>query len=97
MIGIHLNRAILHLVFQDKAVRSHRHDDADEKNLINAARDTVKIAFTAVADYIQKNHEAEYLASLAKNLGKCEALAIALLGPKQKPAQATLFPDDDKE
>jgi hypothetical protein len=96
MIGIHLNRAILHLIFQDRAIRSLRHDDADERSLINAARAATKPVFLAVADYIQKNHEYEYLASLAKNLGKCEELATALLGPKATPAQATLFPEEIK-
>jgi hypothetical protein len=81
MIGIHLNRVILHLVFQDSKVRQLRHDNAEESGLIEAAREATRRIFTLVAEYVQRQHESEYLASLCKNLGKCEELSAALLAP----------------
>jgi AIPR protein len=79
-IAIHLNRIILHLVFQDSAVQSLRHDNSDEKTCLHSVRESAKRIFARVADYIEKVHPEDYLASLCKNLSKCEQLANVLLG-----------------
>lgn len=86
LVGIHLNRMILHLVFRDAEVRALRHDNADQTKLIDAARKATHRVFNSVAAYIQENHEDDYLASLCKNSAKCEDLANELLaggGTKQ--------------
>ncbi len=94
MIGVHLNRIILHLVFSDYRVRALRHDEADEGALISAAKTSTDEVFIWVSGYISANHDGEYLASLCKNLSKCEALANAFLRPEAAQAgtsQADLF------
>jgi hypothetical protein len=79
MVGIHLNRVILHLVFQDVRVKRLRHDSADQAALIEAARMATKDVFRPVTDYLQEHHEYDYLASLCKNHAKCEELTKTLL------------------
>jgi hypothetical protein len=93
-IAIHLNRIILHLVFQDAAVKSLRHDNADEKTCLSAVRESTKTVFKRAAEYIEKVHPDDYLASLCKNHSKCEQLVNTLLGRtniKNDGGQGTLF------
>jgi len=78
MIGIHMNRVILHLVFQDPRIKSINHDDAEAAPLLNEAVQATERAFKAVASYLQTNHPNEYLASLCKNRPKCAALVSAI-------------------
>jgi hypothetical protein len=54
MVGIHMNRLILHLIFQEPDVRALRHDTAPEAELIEAARRAVAPIFASVADYLGK-------------------------------------------
>ena len=89
MVGIHLNRIILHLVFQNEEVKKLRHDKADQSALIAAARGATQSIFAPVANYLQDNHEYDYLAVLCKNNAKCEDLVQQLKGPG--PKQGTLF------
>jgi hypothetical protein len=89
MVGIHLNRIILYLVFQDAEVKRLRHDKADPSALINAAREAAKRVFAPVADYLQEFHEYDYLAVLCKNSAKCEELVRSLR--EAGPRQGTLF------
>jgi hypothetical protein len=91
-VGVHLNRVILHLVFQDQGVKAVSHDATPEDKLILAAREATQRLFPLVAKYVQENHAGEYLASLCKNFGKCEALVEALVapGPKHVPVQGKL-------
>ena len=91
MIGIHLNRVISHLVFQDNRVRSLHHDNADIKELKEAAKLETSRVFPLVAEYIQLHHENEYLASFCKNVKKCEALVANLESPDAQDAQARLL------
>jgi hypothetical protein len=87
LIGVHLNRVILYLVFQDSKVRQLRHDSADEAALIEAAREATKRIFVSVAEYVQREHEGDYLAGLCKNFTKCENLSKVLLMPKEAAAK----------
>ena len=93
LIAIHLNRLILHLVFQDSTLVPLRHDGAEEVACIEAARAATKAVFVRVAEYIQRVHPDNYMASLCKNLTKCEALVKSLLTnqPPADNAQGQLF------
>jgi hypothetical protein len=92
-IAVHLNRLILHLVFNDDSLRALRHDGADEIECLKTSRDIVQKIFPRVATYIEEHHPENYLASFSKNLTKCEQLAAALKGgdPPATPKQGTLF------
>jgi hypothetical protein len=90
LIAVHLNRLILHLVFNDGSLRALRHDNADETECIRTARNATIEIFPRVAKYIQDNHPDNYLASFSKNLSKCDLLAKVLLGG-ETPKQGSLF------
>ena len=51
MVAIHMNRLILHLVFQTPDVKALLHDNASELDLISAARRGVGPTFEKVAKY----------------------------------------------
>jgi hypothetical protein len=90
LIAVHLNRLILHLVFNDTRMRSLRHDSADEVQCIKVARQATADVFPRVAAYIQEKHPENYLASFSKNSSKCELLAKTLLGGETSK-QGSLF------
>jgi hypothetical protein len=75
MLGIHLNRVILHLVFREPELRGYRNESASEAVLIEAAKLATSRVFPLVAAYIERHHNGEYLASLCKNGSKCSELA----------------------
>ena len=82
MIGVHMNRIILNLVSRDKEVqRCVKDNTVGESDLISAARQATTAVVPWMSTYIVQNHDGEYLASLCKNLGKCEAMASAFLNP----------------
>ncbi|MCS3764969.1 AIPR family protein [Bradyrhizobium centrosematis] len=85
MIAVHLNRALLHLVFRDPAVRDFGRDDVSEEQLVVAARAAINDIFPKVAEYIEAKHPYDYLASFCKNREKCAAMSAALL--KLKPVE----------
>jgi hypothetical protein len=70
-----MNRMILHLVFQDPAVRPRNHDNTQDAEIVKAARAVTVPIFTKVAEYLERIHPGEYPAPLSKNLSKCETLA----------------------
>ena len=92
-IAVHLNRLILHLVFNDDALRALRHDGADEAECLLASRAATQRVFPRVAAYIEQHHPDNYLASFSKNLTKCEQLANILKGNvlPLNAKQGTLF------
>ena len=92
-IAVHLNRLILHLVFNDSALRALRHDNSDEAECIAATRVATQAIFPRVASYIEHHHPDNYLASFSKNLTKCEKLTYALKGnvPPPDQKQGSLF------
>jgi hypothetical protein len=94
LIAVHLNRLILHLVFNDSTLKSLRHDGADETACISAAREATKKVFVLVSEYIKRVHPENYMASLCKNFSKCDELVKSLLAPPtlaSTPAQGQLF------
>ncbi|MGY8708253.1 AIPR family protein [Bradyrhizobium sp. 18BD] len=90
MVAIHMNRVILHLVFQASEIKPLLHDAASESLLIEAGRKLVAPTFKRVASYLEANHQNEYLASLCKNVSKCEKLVVNYNAPVE-PTQGRLF------
>lgn len=92
MVGIHLNRIILYLVFQDETIIISRNMRKSVQELNSEIRQATNIVFSAVAQYLQTVHEYEYLASLCKNMGKCEALVNSIKHPADHTkTQGSLF------
>ena len=85
MIGVHLNRLILHMVFRDPAVWKLNNDDADLAELAEAARSAAKRIFQPVASYLELHHKGEYLASFSKSREKCAGVVRALTEEAEKP------------
>lgn len=82
MVGTHMNRIILHLVFQDPVVRGRYQDQSELDVLLPITRQAVRPAFEKVSQYLDTRHHGEYLASLCKNHAKCEELVAYLTGPE---------------
>lgn len=98
LVATHLNRIILHFVFQDPEVRRCFAADRSDEDVAQAAREATLPIFEKVATYVEVNHASDYLAQFAKNTAKCEELAGAYNGkPDNKPregepgSQASLF------
>jgi hypothetical protein len=90
LVAVHMNRLILHLVFQDSAVRPLNHDAAADAEIVKAARGAVNPIFANVIKYLEREHPNDYPAPLSKNLTKCERLATDYNTPAP-PAQGRLF------
>lgn len=88
LIAVHMNRIILHIVFQDSAVKCLNHDGAQYADVVMATRNVVSPIFTKVVAYMEREHQSEYPAPLSKNLTKCEKLVAnyegVLVTPEQK-------------
>ncbi len=93
LIAIHLNRLILHLVFQDTSVRSLRYNYSREDECLAAVVEATKTAFADISRYIDQNHKDEYLANLSKNTKRCETLVEGLYGSGQIGQTGSLFQD----
>lgn len=98
MICIHLNRVILHLIFQDPEVVSLDRQNSEMDVLVPVVRNSVNTVFDKVADVVADKFPGDYLAHLCKNQPKCEEIVSAVLRPKpirEEPVgtQITLFPD----
>jgi hypothetical protein len=91
MLAIHMNRVVLHLVFQDPEVRRRHNDRVDEGDLVSTARSVVRPIFHEVSEYLEEHHAGDYLASLSKNSRKCEALVEWLKRPEPSTGQGNLF------
>jgi hypothetical protein len=81
LVAVHLNRLILHLVFQDPAVRPLNHDGSLDAEIVKAARAAVRPIFEKVIEYLERVHPNDYPAPLSKNLTKCEQLATSYNKP----------------
>lgn len=78
MVANHLQRIVLHLVFQSDEISNWEHSDPN--SLPSAAAKVCKEVFERVCSYLQQHHDREYLASLSKNIEKCRAMVDALSG-----------------
>jgi hypothetical protein len=90
LVATHLNRLILHLVFLNPDVKQLLGPNTDETVLQSAAMTSALDAFLRVAVYVEQNHKGDYLASLAKNGGKCEEL-VRNVGKPNGPTGAQAF------
>lgn len=88
LISIHLNRAILHLVFRDPRIYRLMDGRADIASLEEAAKQSTRAIFPKVAEYLDAHHKDEYLAAFAKNQNKCKLLIDVM---RAKPEQSLKF------
>ena len=80
LVGTHMSRILLYLVFRDPDVRLAFGSSAPASDAMRAAKKAVPAIFDKVAKYIEAHHAGEYLANFAKNSTKCEALVANLNG-----------------
>jgi hypothetical protein len=78
LVGTHMSRIILHLVFQEPEVKAGYRSNTPLDGLLLAVRPAAEAAFESVAGYIDANHSNDYLANFSKNADKCQALVSAL-------------------
>ena len=88
LVAVHLNRLILHLVFQDPAVRPLNHDGTADAEIVKAAREAVRPIFPKVIEYLEREHPNDYPAPLSKNITKCEKLAANYNKPSPPEPEA---------
>jgi len=81
LVAVHMNRVILHLVFQDPAVLPLNHDGMTDAEIVKSARGAVQPIFAKVTEYLEREHPNDYPAPLSKNLTKCERLAANYKNP----------------
>ncbi|MCK1694580.1 AIPR family protein [Bradyrhizobium sp. 144] len=93
LVGTHMARIILHLVFQDPHVRQGYRSAGPFENAVEAIKACISGIFDRVADYIERNHPNDYLANFSKNSMKCEALAANLNKPPQAQDHQTSLLD----
>jgi hypothetical protein len=86
LVAIHLNRIILHFVFQDPEVRRCFGTDKADSDIAVAARKATLPIFQKVSTYLEANHPNDYLAQFAKNTPKCEELALCYDRPPDAPS-----------
>ena len=93
LIGTHMQRIILHLVFQDPQVVPVYPSNAPLDGLLAVAQQATRRAFAKVAAYIEKHHGSDYLANFSKNTEKCERLIRDLdpPPPRRDPEQPNLL------
>jgi hypothetical protein len=89
-VGVHLNYALLHLVFRDPKIRDFRREDANEENLLTDARAAVRELFPKALIYVDEKHPNDYLAVFCKNTDKCVAFGKAMLAPVTPPPQGDI-------
>lgn len=85
LVGTHMGRIILHLVFQDPDVRLAYRGSAAIGEAVEAAKRIVKPTFEKVSAYVEKHHPNDYLANFSKNTVKCEFLVANLDAPDDDP------------
>jgi hypothetical protein len=102
LIGIHLNRVILHIVMKDPQLRPLRHEEAPESECVTKAREITSGVFAKVTAFMEKNHRDEYPAAVSKNVSRCERLVRNLQGEPKEQATAgdweaqSLFKDPEE-
>jgi hypothetical protein len=78
LIGTHMSRIILHLVFQDPEVQSMYRSAIPLPQLAEAAKQCVGPLFDKLAIYLAFHHPNDYLANFSKNALKCERMVAGL-------------------
>lgn len=83
-VASHMQRIVLHLVFQSTALNGW--DIAtDARTVANTAGEVSHEVFRKVHDYVQENHASEYMAALSKNFEKCREMVRRLLAGDVDP------------
>lgn len=90
LVGTHMSRVILHLVFLDQDVRRLCGTNAPLTELIDATRRAAAPAAEKVASYLNTRHPNDYLATFAKNLDKCTDLVRNVTRPDPEPTRQDL-------
>ncbi len=83
LVGTHMARTILHLVFQDPNVRRGYRIPGPFDGATQIIKACVDGIFARVAAYIEHHHPNDYLANFSKNSLKCEALVANLDKPPE--------------
>jgi hypothetical protein len=83
LVGTHMARIILYLVFQDSNVRLGYRSAGPFDNAATIIKTCVNDIFNRVAAYIERYHPNDYLANFSKNSVKCEALVANLNKPDE--------------
>jgi hypothetical protein len=78
LIGTHMQRIILHMVFKDPGITRHYRDGTPLADLTERAKLAAGQSFEKVAAYLEQHHPSDYLANFSKNAEKCEALVADL-------------------
>lgn len=86
-VADHLQRMLLHLVLRSPDLAGWK-EHADPTKLAALSVDIASIQFSKLCEYIESNHQKEYLASLSKNNVKCRTMASQILAA---PREANLF------
>lgn len=93
LLGTHMSRMVLHLVFQDPQVRAGLGTGSID-DLMQVVTAATEPAFERMAAYIETFHPSDYLANFSKNAEKCDALVRYLNRKDPDPApirQGDLF------
>ncbi len=93
LVASHLQRIVLHLVYQDPSLAGW--DTATDSNaILSQAATAAERLFESVRVDVIRNHPNEYLASLSKNAAKCERLVarIRFPQPDENPAADAATP-----
>jgi hypothetical protein len=70
-IGVHSNRILAHLVFQDLGTRLNDADEADFLSAVAEVPQLVRSNYAKLLSVIHESYEGNYLASLFKNAARC--------------------------
>jgi hypothetical protein len=83
-VASHLQRIVLHIVFQDPAMTGW---DVIEKvdTILSTAEDVARRVFSSVRAQVNSNNGGEYLASLSKNFERCRSLVAAVQSSRTAP------------
>jgi len=91
MVASHLQRVLLHIVFQDPDLAGWDSNPSLESSKEDITR-LAKNTFSKICDYVSKHHANEYLASVSKNLIRCRELVDGIKSPYSQPrGQGVLF------
>jgi hypothetical protein len=84
MVANHLQRVVLHIVFQDPKL-SGWEVLQDSNTMLPVAEGIAEQTFEAVRKDVVEHHSSEYLASLSKNYDKCTTLVARVRNPAPAP------------
>jgi hypothetical protein len=93
LVAVHLNRALLNIVFQDPCIRLFKNESSNSNEIVAKARIVINDIFHRAGEYLDEHHAKEYLGNFCKNAVKCKELSAALSVIKKEPTEYEI-PDD---